>query len=360
VSGVAAMMVAAQFMTLPLVVYSFGRMSLISFAANLLIVPVQPVVMTGGLAALTGGLVWEPLGRVLAVIPWLFLTWTTTVVRLAAAVPFASVDVGATGRMLAGFYYGILLAAMIWREAHNRRWLDLSLGRSAVIIAAVALPVWLVASTLAALPDGRLHITFIPGEKTEAVLIETPAGQRVWLGRGENDEALASAARTLSGGRRMDVAIGDEADALWPDVQVISDMQFPVGASLRLADGVTLTRLDCGEEPILLLAYRDFRALLPVTLTLEEQECLVRAYHPDELRLTLLKTPQPGTGAWPLADLVTAASPQLVIWPEGTTYPPDVDEALARYSALRVPDGAAVEVITDGARMWVEQNWTEG
>ena len=46
---------AAQITTMPLVVYYFGRLSLISFLANFLILPVQPpILVAGGLAALVG------------------------------------------------------------------------------------------------------------------------------------------------------------------------------------------------------------------------------------------------------------------------------------------------------------------
>jgi ComEC/Rec2-related protein len=338
-TGGASMTLAAQITTLPLLVYTFGRLSL-----------------TGGLAALAGGLLWEPLGRVIAVIPWLFLTWTTGVVRLCAALPFATMDVAATGRMLAGSYYVILLAALVWREAHQRGWLDLSPGRAGVIVGAIAAPIWLAASLLAGLPDGRLHVTYIPGETSEAVLIETPAGQRVWVSRSGTSEEPARATRVFSPGRTVDVAIGEDAGELWPGAQVISGAQLPAGASLRLTDGVTLTRLACGAAPVLLLAYRDFRTLLPAALTTGEQECLIRTYRPDELRLTILKAPQPGTHAWPVASLIEDASPQLVLWPEGTTYPPATDDALGQHSVLRVPDEAAVEVVTDGERLWVQRS----
>ena len=90
---------AAQVTTLPLIVYYFGRVSLISLVTNFLILPAQPPIMTGGMATLVAGLAWEPLGRVLAVIPWLFLTYTTAMVRLTALAPFASVETGALGRV---------------------------------------------------------------------------------------------------------------------------------------------------------------------------------------------------------------------------------------------------------------------
>ena len=87
---------AAQVTTLPVIVYYFGRISLISLVTNFFILPAQPPIMTGGMATLVAGLAWEPLARALALIPWLFLTYTTAVVRLTAAVPFR---LGRNGRV---------------------------------------------------------------------------------------------------------------------------------------------------------------------------------------------------------------------------------------------------------------------
>ena len=56
---------AAQIITGPLIVYHFGRLSLISLLTNLLILPVQPpIVILGGLATLAG-MLWLPLGQIL-------------------------------------------------------------------------------------------------------------------------------------------------------------------------------------------------------------------------------------------------------------------------------------------------------
>ena len=54
---------AAQVTTLPVIVYYFGRISLISLVTNFFILPAQPPIMTGGMATLVAGLAWEPLAR---------------------------------------------------------------------------------------------------------------------------------------------------------------------------------------------------------------------------------------------------------------------------------------------------------
>jgi competence protein ComEC len=61
---------AAQIITGPLILYHFGRFSLISLLTNLLILPVQPPIMVlGGLATLAG-MLWLPLGQALGWLVW--------------------------------------------------------------------------------------------------------------------------------------------------------------------------------------------------------------------------------------------------------------------------------------------------
>ena len=51
---------AAQIITGPLIVYQFGRLSLVSLLTNLLILPVQPPIMLAGGLATLAEMVWLP------------------------------------------------------------------------------------------------------------------------------------------------------------------------------------------------------------------------------------------------------------------------------------------------------------
>ena len=350
---------AAQVTTLPVIVYYFGRVSLISLVTNFLILPAQPPIMTGGMATLVAGLVWEPLAGVLALIPWLFLTYTTTVVRLTAAVPFASVETGALGRVAALVYIAVLIGAMLWRELRHRGWTTMTMGRALGWAAVVVLPLWLMSSLLAARPDGKLHVFFVSGAGGEAALIVTPNGRAAWLWDGRGDGAtLAAASRPLLArpGEGVDVAFGSGAAELWPGAQGVAPDQLTSGAVVRLEDAVTLIRLPSADGWT--LSYGQFRTLLPSTLNPEAQAALQAAS--TDLRTAVLKVPGPDTGAWPTVGFLAATSPQLILWPEGTTYPPDVDASLAGRGAVRVAPDVVVEVITDGGRIWLGQRSGEG
>ncbi len=84
---------AAQVLTLPLMLYHFGNLSLIAPLANILIVPVVPFAMLLGGCALIGGLIWLPLGQWLALGAWLPLSWINNVAIILsqpawAVIPF--------------------------------------------------------------------------------------------------------------------------------------------------------------------------------------------------------------------------------------------------------------------------------
>lgn len=86
------MTLAAQIMTLPWLIYKFGRLSLIAPLTNILVLPVLPIVMMWGLMASLVGLVYLPLAKILFWPLWLILTYILKVVAMMNAVPFASLS----------------------------------------------------------------------------------------------------------------------------------------------------------------------------------------------------------------------------------------------------------------------------
>ena len=70
----------AQAFTLPIIIYHFGRISLVSPLANLLVLPVQSALMILSGAATLLGLLWLPLGRILAFPAWALAAYTLRVV----------------------------------------------------------------------------------------------------------------------------------------------------------------------------------------------------------------------------------------------------------------------------------------
>lgn len=83
---------AAQVLTLPLILFQFGNLSVVAPLANVVVVPAVPYAMALGALALVGGLIWLPLGQWLALGAWLPLTWLAEWARLLATPAWAAVQ----------------------------------------------------------------------------------------------------------------------------------------------------------------------------------------------------------------------------------------------------------------------------
>ena len=107
---------AAQILALPLILYQFGNLSVIAPLANVMLLPMVPYAMLFGTLALVGGLVWLPLGQLLALPAYLFLAWLTEGARLFAALPWAAVQVPPFPLWLLLAYYAVVLALRFGRR----------------------------------------------------------------------------------------------------------------------------------------------------------------------------------------------------------------------------------------------------
>lgn len=115
--------IAATLPTLPVVAGAFGRLSLISPIANLVVVPSFPLLMLSGAATSLIGAVWVDAARPVALVAWAAAFALRTSVEWFAAVPLASLAVPAgvlTGASLAALEIGLVLAAR--RAATQGAW----------------------------------------------------------------------------------------------------------------------------------------------------------------------------------------------------------------------------------------------
>ncbi len=188
---------AAQVFTLPLILFYFGRLSLIAPLANVLILPAQPALMgTGALATLVG-LVWQPAGQAVAAVAWLFLTYTVRVVEALARLSFASVAVDTLSPVALWACFGAT-AGIIWlvkARASNPAQFGSRLLRHLTTKVAVTTLLLLAVLTWAAaysMPDGRLHVRFLDVGQGDAALITTPAGNQLVIDGGPSPAALLS------------------------------------------------------------------------------------------------------------------------------------------------------------------------
>ncbi len=170
----------ASLTTLPLMLSVFKMYSLVSLVTNTLVLPLQTLVMTLGIAACLAGLVSVPAGAVLGLPAYALLTATLRIVEGTSQPAWAAMPVYSFDSSYAVIYYLALvsLSALVTAPASLRQnvasFVRKRLRRGTVfLLAAAAVVVGLVFWYQR--PDGRLHVTFVGS----GAFIQTPAGNQV-------------------------------------------------------------------------------------------------------------------------------------------------------------------------------------
>lgn len=397
---------AAQILTLPLLLTHFRQLSLVSPLANLLILPAQPGIMIWGGLATLGGLLWLPLGQLLALPAWFFLTYTIAVVDGLAALPFAAVRVTLTPAGVVASY--ALIALLTWAAGRGPRRVLAAARQQAPALALTAslvfaLFIWQWAETR---PDGRLHVSFLDVGQGDATLIRTPNGRRILVDGGQLPSLLnGHLGRLLPyASRRLDLVVathpdadhvaglpelfdryhverlltngaGAEGDSPYAALlEAAGREQVPVlagqtGQVIHLDEGVELQVIYCGEAGstgndsslALRLTYGAFSLLLTGDGELAAEEAMVAGGLP--LASTVLKAGHHGARTSSNTFFLAAVQPQVVVVSAGdgnrAGHPhPETLQRVAGAGAavLRTDELGTIELITDGRQIWWESD----
>ncbi len=100
-SGLLFDTISAITLTLPIILWEFGTLSLLALPANLLIVFVVPFAMLASFALGIVALVLLPLAHTLVYVAWIPLTYMINAAHLFATIPFAAVQTGEWSRIFA-------------------------------------------------------------------------------------------------------------------------------------------------------------------------------------------------------------------------------------------------------------------
>lgn len=409
---------AAGILTLPLILYHFGRVSLIAPLANLLILPAQPaIIIVGSLAALVGIVPFlQPVAQLIFWIPWLGLAYTTAIVRWLAAWPHSSVQLSpARASRFVLYYCMFLVAAWAFSQGYDRRlwnWIAARLSRRfiTVVLAALLVTAALIWLAVLQLPDGRLHIAFLDVGEGDATLITTPRGQQILVDGGPSPVALTSAlGRQMPfWDRSIDLVVMTHADAdhmtglvevlkryrvdgwiengradnygLYAECQKeLNKEEVPrtvvyAGAKIDLGDGAVVEVLnpvtpsgpssgaqaDSNDQSVVLrLAWWQASVLLTGDIGAQAESSLLRSG--QSLSTSVLKVAHHGSNGSSSAGFLTAVQPGYAVISTGTGnrfgHPAAaVLDRLTQLGAtiLRTDQLGTIELVTDGRRWWVK------
>ncbi len=90
--SIISMTLSSQVFTLPILIFSFGRVSLVGIFANVLVVPLLPFILPAGFAAGLAGIIWQPAGWLFSLPVWLLLTYVVKIVEWFSFLPLASIS----------------------------------------------------------------------------------------------------------------------------------------------------------------------------------------------------------------------------------------------------------------------------
>jgi competence protein ComEC len=399
---------AAQVLTLPLMMAYFGQLSLISLPANALILPAQPGVMIWGGLATLAGMVVPFVGQLFGWVAWLFLWYTTELVRLFAAVPGAAVpiDISTTGIIL--IYAAI--GAVTWlakQEPAKRAQITAVLRQNLtqrLALGGTAVAAILTIGWSATQPDDNLHIVFIDVGQGDATFIQTPNGRQILIDGGYYPSVLNDELGRLMPfwDHELDLMIATHPDAdhiaglagvferyrvgelitngqglgespIYDAVLTAADTaETPIhralaGETILIDDGVWLEVLHPGAELIpdernensvsMRLVYDDFSFVFTGDAEHNgEQAMLVRG---EFMGAQVFKAGHHGSKGSSSAEMLAAIRPSIITISVGADnnfgHPsPEMLQRAADMGAvvLRTDQLGTIELITDGQAMW--------
>jgi competence protein ComEC len=385
--------VAASALTMPLIGLAFGRLPLVSFVSNVLVVPVQPAVMLLGIAAIvTAGV--PAVSQAAAWIALVPLAWTTNVARVTAQAPELALNLH---HAVVGAGFGAAIAASII-TATRPPWLEWARTKQARLTAAAgALTVGVLAlGVVTSRPDGQLHVWILDVGHSHAVLLQTPNGAQILIDGGRypsrlltaigdrlpfNDTDLSAVILTqpdpvdvgaISAVLRryaVDTVYTNGQPNLGPEMAEIASLApltaLAAGYKLDTGDGVTIEVLHPQVTPdiseplddvamVLRIRYGEISFLLGGEASRSAQSALLEAGHWPLSTVLVL----PKHGGTIDGDFLDAVQPSVIIVQTDRAnllgHPnPDVLDSLPDVPLYRTDVHGALQFTTDGVDLYV-------
>jgi ComEC/Rec2-related protein len=282
VRGHVGMAIAAQIATLPIIVGTFQRISLVSLPANVLAAPTIPPLMTLGVGLAALGFL-PGFDGVLGWGAWLLASALLWIIQGAASLPGAMLAVGKAPAWLPWLWYGALGCWVAGGSADVRALgVRSGLPRALALASPLVLIGWLAVGWAGSGRSTTVEVALLDIEPA-AAFVRTPSGRTVLVTAGAPGPGLVASV----GGQldlsesAIDVVIGPgglrtgvDLLALAPDASFqaspseLSAQELGPGALIDLGDGVTIQVVDtrtAGQADVLDLAIlaNDLVVLLP-------------------------------------------------------------------------------------------------
>jgi competence protein ComEC len=230
---------AAQLLTLPLVLYTFHTISLVAPLANVLVAPLLPTLLAlAGVVLALGPL--PILGDLVASLTWWLSHAVLAAIGWSAGLPQASVGTGRLPLWALLACYGLLLAPFLLGALERQLRGPAVLGWSRVgfLLASVGLPLTLLFSSFRPGPSGLLRIVAFDNAGDGLTLVETPAGHRILLGAAASPIAASALADQLPlFDRRIDLLVVTRAGERELDGLGEIARRYPIGLVVQPPDG---------------------------------------------------------------------------------------------------------------------------
>jgi competence protein ComEC len=392
---------AAQITTLPIIAWHFHQISITSLIANALILPLQPFLMIlSGLATILG-MLWHPVGQMIAWFAWPFSALTNRLVILLANTPGGVIYTGAFSLIWVLLYYFFLfLITLVLNTSWKQKLAEylqplLSLRgalRVSTVLLTLALANFATWHSVTRLPDGHLHVTFLNVGRGESILIQGPSGGTVLVNGGSSPVRLATELGQhlsyprrridwlLVGGTQYQQLAGfrditsmthvravlisgssnssvyrrfiDQALAAKIPIQTVQK-----GHSLDLGDGTTLEVVTSGSDGMtLLLKYGHARMLFPIGLSPAEIPDLQK--HEQTAALTVVMLADGGYEAVNPVALLEHYNAQLqVVSCQAGVCPTRISasgkDGNEGIRTLSTDLYGSIELVTDGLNLWI-------
>jgi competence protein ComEC len=412
VADPASVTVAAVIATAPLLALHFGRVSLVAVPANMLIVPAFPFVLGASLLAAIGGLV-PHLHVALGAPAVLLLSYWGALAAWFASMPAASAHIGGYDeRWALASYLAVAAAIVIVAPLARGPWgamlapsKPLSVRRAASALALCVPAVTLLGSAAFVLmpePPARLRVVAFDVGQGDAILVESPRGQRLLIDGGPGravlrelgdelpwhdrsiDALVLTHAQADHGTGLVDVLARYDVGRLYTGAPLdgaplsraldsaANDRSVPAvvlkaGDAIDLGDGLrvrvlwptddTATHRPNDRSLVLRLDYGDVSFLFASDIELAAEDALLRGDR-DELDATVLKVGHHGSDTSSSAAFLRAVSPAVAVISAGVGnrfgHPaPAVVERLEEHGRVYNTLDGRVRIETDGERLWI-------